>query len=166
MRIELGGGRKPREGFQNCDMCEGADYQIDLEQPLPFADDSVEQLCSFHCLEHVENVVPLLNEICRVCKLGASVTIAVPHHGQEMAMCPGHLHVISEQMITHFNEFPASFWKGKKRLQLITKTYSPTKHLPEARRLFPSFTDEQIYRFVQNTCHEVTFFFRVYHYAT
>ena len=157
LRIELGGGKIPKPGYVNVDMCDGADCKHDLEKPLPFADDSVEAVYSSHCMEHVDRVFLLLNEICRVCVIGARVTIAVPHFGQEMAMCPGHRHVISEMMIDHFTELPENCWTGDKMLALLGKSYRPTKHFDEAKRLFPHLSDEQIYRFIQNTCHDVTF---------
>jgi len=166
MRIELGGGGKPRDGFLNCDLCDGADHKVDLEKPLPFDDDSVDELYTAHCLEHVRDIFGIIREIARVCKVGAKVTITVPHFGQEMASCPSHVHVISEQMIQHFDDFPASYWTGKKRLSLVGKTYSPTQHFHEAKRLFGHLKDEQIYRFIQNTCHEVCFTFEVRKYAT
>jgi hypothetical protein len=81
-----------------------------------------------------------------------------------MAMMTGHQHVFSEQLVTHFDEFPSRYWTGRKRLRLISKTYSPTKHFEEARRLFADLSDEQIFRFILNTCHDVTFNFLVDHY--
>ena len=139
----------------------GVDVVADFNLPLPFLDDSVEEVYSSHCFEHVSNVYRLLQEICRICVPDALVIIKVPHFGQEMAMCPGHVHVISEQMIQHFDEFPSQWWNGKKRLKLMKKQYVPTGHLAEAKRLFPKMSDEQIYRYIQNTCHEVVFRFRV-----
>jgi len=158
LRIELGGGSKPAGGFINCDLVAGpgVDVVIDFNRPLPWNDDTVTEVYSSHCLEHVSNVFGLLNEICRVCVVGARFTFAVPHYGQEMAMCPGHVHVISEQMIEHFREFPHVF-SGPKKLVLINKSYGPTKYYAEAARLFPKLSAEQIYRFVSNTCHDVRF---------
>jgi SAM-dependent methyltransferase len=161
LRIELGGGSKCKAGFLNCDHTPGSDVELDINNPLPFADDSVIEVYSSHCLEHIDNVFGVLREICRVCVVGAKVTIAVPHHGQEMAMCPDHRHVISEKMVDHFKEFPEAYWTGTKRLALLEKTFRPTAHYAEAKRLFPHLNTIQIYRFIQNTCHDVTFVFRV-----
>lgn len=103
-----------------------------------------------------------MSEICRVSVVGAKVTLSVPHFGNDMAMCPGHVHVISEQLIRHLDEFPGMWFKEvNKRLVLIGKSYRPSAHFEEAQRLFPKFTAEQIYRFVQNTCHDVTFVFKI-----
>jgi predicted SAM-dependent methyltransferase len=165
-KVELGGGNKPEKGFYNIDIVPGdfVDKVIDLGvDPLPFESETIEELRSVHCLEHVENVFWTLNEICRVCKIGASVLIVVPHHNQDMAMCPGHCHVIGETMIDHFKEFPKDIWTGDKYLNLIRKAYSPTKYFKEARSIptFRDMSDNQIYRFVPNTCHDVSFYFTV-----
>ena len=71
MKLEIGGGNTPRgEGFVNLDCLPCADIAIDLEKdPLPFADDSVDEVYSAHCLEHVNNAVGVLAEVLRVCKV-------------------------------------------------------------------------------------------------
>lgn len=164
IKIDVGGGIYPKEGFVNCDMLDDprVDVRADFSMGIPLPDDFVDELYSSHCLEHVKDVSILIRDIARVCRVGASVTIKVPHFGQEMAMCPGHLHVISEHMIQHFDEFEEAWWHDMdKKLKLKSKQYTPTQWFDRARELFPTFTDEDIYRFVPNTCHEVTFNFIV-----
>lgn len=164
IKIDVGGGIYPKEGFINCDMLDDpiVDVRADFSMGIPLPDDFVDELYSSHCLEHVQDVSILIRDIARVCRVGASVTIKVPHFGQEMAMCPGHLHVISEHMIQHFDEFEEAWWHDMdKKLKIKSKQYTPTQWFDRARELFPTFTDEDIYRFVPNTCHEVTFNFIV-----
>jgi predicted SAM-dependent methyltransferase len=164
IKIDIGGGIYPREGFINCDILDDprVDIQADFSMGIPLPDDFVDEVYSSHCLEHVPNVSILIRDIARICRVGASVTIKVPHFGQEMAMCPGHLHVISEHMIQHFDEFEEAWWHDmNKKLKLQSKQYIPTQWFDRAKQLFPKFADEDIYRFIQNTCHEVQFLFRV-----
>lgn len=61
MKLDLGSGRKPMDGFVGVDVVPGvADICVDLAsgEPWPFADDSVEELWSSHFIEHIlaENV--------------------------------------------------------------------------------------------------------------
>jgi hypothetical protein len=164
VKIDIGGGTKPRNGFINCDMIDhdSVDLKVNFDFGLPFPDNFVDEVYSSHCLEHVKNVSTLIRDIVRVSKVGAFVKIAVPHFGQEMAMCPGHIHVISEQMVQHFSEFEEAWWGGmSKKLVLRNKSYSPTQWFSKAKTLFPNFSDSDIYRFVPNTCHEVIFDFTV-----
>jgi SAM-dependent methyltransferase len=162
--VELGGGTRPKKGFVNLDQCPTADIKINFNKcPLPFEDATVDEIYSSHCLEHVKDLWGLIYEICRVCKVGATVTIKVPHYNNPMAMCPGHYHVISELMISHFEEFP-EIWNGKTRkLVLQSELRSPTALFNEARSLtiYNCMTDDQIMKFVSGTCHDTEFVFKV-----
>lgn len=136
--------------------------EVDSDNPLPFDDDSVDEVYSSHTFEHLRYHQGLLHEIVRVCKIGARVEIRVPHPHSQMAMCAGHVQVLSEDGVAHWREFPEAWWPGKRRwLSVPEVTYEPTKHFGEAKRLFPHLTAEQIYRFVAGTCHETRFVFRV-----
>ena len=50
--------------------------RVDLEQPLPFDDNSFDHVLLFHVLEHVYNTDQLLSEMCRICR--NQVLIVVP----------------------------------------------------------------------------------------
>ena len=83
-KLNLGCGRKFKEGFINIDF-EDFSYignnfmQLDLEKPLPFKDNSIDEVYCESCLEHIFNFYQLINEIYRVCKPDAKVTFLVPH---------------------------------------------------------------------------------------
>jgi len=164
LRLELGGGLKPKEGFINIDIDPNADVVMNLDREhLPYEDATVSEVYSSHCLEHLDNVWHTIHEICRVCKVGAKVTIKVPHYNNPMAMCPGHRHVISELMVNHFKEFP-EMWKGRER-KLVERGLirRPSSFFAEARSLkcYLEMTDDQIMKFVSGTCHESEFIFTV-----
>ncbi len=164
VKIEIGGGENPLSGFLNCDIrnLPTVDKVIDFNQKLPFEDNYVTEVYSSHCLEHVENVVDLIRDIVRICKVGSKVTFIVPHFGQDMAMSPGHVHIISEQMIGHMNEFEKFWWSScDKKLTLRHTEYTPSKWFNRAKQLFPRFSNEEIFRYIQNTCHEIKFTFTV-----
>lgn len=91
MKIELGGGLRPQPGYINVDLtkCETVDYQCNFEtDKLPFADNSVDEVYSQHCFEHLKHLSNILNEIIRVCKDGALVRIKTPHPQNDLALCP------------------------------------------------------------------------------
>lgn len=169
VKVELGGGRFPRgDGFINLDLIDQADIRIDLERvgrgeiPLPFTDDSVGEVYSSHCFEHVYPYRGVLREIARICRPGARVELRVPHWGSSMALCTGHKHTICEQQVAHWSEFPDVWWgESLKHLALLETHYVPSRHFAEAQTLFRRFSPEQIYRFVPNTCHEIRFLFEV-----
>lgn len=160
LKVELGGGDKPRGGgYLNVDRCAGADVVCDLErEPLPFADGSVDALYSSHCLEHVANVAGVLREVARVCREGAAVEFRLPHWLHPMAMCPGHVHVLSDEQVRRWAELPEIFFAGcPRRLRLLGVEYVPDARLEEARGLFPGLADEALMRFLPGCCHEVRY---------
>jgi ubiquinone/menaquinone biosynthesis C-methylase UbiE len=172
LRVELGGGRYPRgEGFLNVDQpdCPSVDLPVDFEKlgrdgcRLPFDDDSVDEIFSSHCLEHVWPYDGLLHEIARVCKLGAPVEIRVPHWNQQMAMCNDHKHTVSPDQVDHWSKTALDFWWGgcRKRLELLRTEWIASAYFAEAKGLFPHLTDEQVMRFIPSTCHENRFHFTV-----
>jgi predicted SAM-dependent methyltransferase len=80
LKIEIGGGRNPKEGYKNVDIIEEADYVCNLEhESLPFKDESVKKIYSHHAFEHIENTIFLMNECWRVLKWGGLLHIIVPH---------------------------------------------------------------------------------------
>jgi SAM-dependent methyltransferase len=80
--LELGCGKEKRPGAIGFDRLplDGVDYVTDLEQGLGFLpDDSVDEICSSHVLEHVDNFEPLMRDVHRVLKPGGTMVAVVPH---------------------------------------------------------------------------------------
>ena len=169
LKIELGGGKNPRAGFTNIDICGGEDViRCDLQRVgegithLPYANDEVDEVYTAHCLEHINPYKGVLHEIVRVCRIGADVTIIVPHWNQSLAFCWDHRCSISEDQVRHWSEFIGDWWSGcEKRLHLFDTKFIPSLWHAEASRLFPHLTAEQVCRFIPNACHEIQFFFYV-----
>jgi SAM-dependent methyltransferase len=80
-KLNLGCGRDVRPGYVNLDLAKlpRLDVVADLERPLPFADDSFDEVFSSHVLEHVGDLIPLLAELQRIAKPGGVLRITVPH---------------------------------------------------------------------------------------
>lgn len=83
MKIELGGGKKVRDGWINLDYySKTADIKLDLRTcpKLPFHDQSIEKVFSSHCIEHIENnhFEYLLKELYRITKKGALIRFSCP----------------------------------------------------------------------------------------
>ena len=165
LKIELGGGSSPKEGFVNLDIVPSADIQIDLMsicrgESLPFDSNSVSHIYSAHFWEHIDCYQNLLHELARVCKVGGVMTMIVPHWGQPMAVCGGHRHVMSEDVVNQWEDFKDVWWgKHPKMFQLVKTNYTPSFRFKEAKALFPNFTDVQLFTYVPATCHEIIFEF-------
>jgi len=82
MKLNIGCGRRHREGAVNLDISAGvgADVVHDLNcLPWPFADGQFEQIYAYDVLEHVNDVPRVLEEIHRVSRPGALLCVTVPH---------------------------------------------------------------------------------------
>lgn len=82
MKLNLGCGNEKLKGYLNCDISKEVkpDKIIDLEKKLPFKTNSIDKIVAHHSIEHVWKVIPLLQEMHRVCKNGSLIDIRVPHY--------------------------------------------------------------------------------------
>lgn len=90
-RLHLGCGRDIREGWINldCVASPGIDVVADLDAcattPLPFEDDSFDEIYASHLLEHIRNPLPLMQELHRICRDGAKAHFRTPHGSHDDA---------------------------------------------------------------------------------
>lgn len=90
VRLNLGCGKHPMEGWVNVDAVDGpgVDLAWDLDSPLPllpFPDDSVDEVYGSHVIEHITNVLPLMDALYRVCRPDARATFACPYGSSDDA---------------------------------------------------------------------------------
>lgn len=166
-KLEIGGGIYPREGFTNLDQVPNADIHFDLDsipgQTLPLPDESVGEVYSSHCFEHLKDPIAVMREVARVCRVGARVEIRVPHWLSDIAFSPGHLSILSQTVVRnvcHF--FTKQHWGGRpRRLKLVDETYSKSGFFGEVRNLHPEWTEEQVLKFAPGAAHDVRYIFEV-----
>lgn len=90
-RLNLGCGRNPIEGWINLDHMPlpGVDVVADLNAcattPLPFDENTVDELLMSHVIEHIANTLELMQELHRIAKPNAKLEILVPHGGSDDA---------------------------------------------------------------------------------
>lgn len=79
-RLNIGAGRTYIPGFTNIDLSPSADLSLDLNADrLPFDDDSVDLVFTYHALEHLDRYLFALGEIHRVLKHGCPLLVGVPY---------------------------------------------------------------------------------------
>jgi SAM-dependent methyltransferase len=108
MKLNIGCGHDLLDGYVNLDRSDavGADVVFDLEackkrKKLPFEDNTFDEIFASHILEHVKNILPLMEELYRVAKPDCHFLIRVPHGGTATAFDDP----------THIRQFyPTSFW--------------------------------------------------------
>ena len=117
LKLDLGCGQRVTEGFKGVDIVEGADveYVVDLFQyPWPFEDKSVREVVSNHLVEHIPHYRPeyegvdgfwmFFNELYRICRKGAKITISCPYaKGDRGFWDPSHTRYIHEMNFYYLN---------------------------------------------------------------
>lgn len=80
-RVNLGCGKDIREGWINCDKYPGpgVDMVFDLEDGLPFEDNTIWRIEAAHVLEHIVDWADVVNECFRVLIPGGFLIIRVPY---------------------------------------------------------------------------------------
>jgi SAM-dependent methyltransferase len=91
MKLHLGCGRTILPGWTNLDCAPlpGVDLVVDLEAcvpgRIPLGDDSVDEFLASHFLEHIRAPLPLLQELHRIARPGALLTVRVPYGSSDDA---------------------------------------------------------------------------------
>lgn len=87
MKLNLGCGDFPLEGWTNLDIEKrpGVDKVHDLNQGIPFPDNTFDEVLASHILEHLDDREKAVLELWRVCKPGARVVIKVPKWNTQLA---------------------------------------------------------------------------------
>ncbi len=104
--LNLGCGRKHLPGALNVDVTgeTSPDVVHDLNVfPWPFPTNHFTEVFMYDVIEHLDNLVPVVNEICRVCRDGASVHVTVPHFSSANAFTdPTHKHFFGWHSFDYF----------------------------------------------------------------
>lgn len=105
-RIDIGSGSAVQQGFTGVDMfpLPGVECVYDVDRHgLPFSDSSISHVYTAHFLEHVSDLVFVMNEIHRVCCADASVEIHVPTLiGPYAAADPTHTRLFNARTLSYF----------------------------------------------------------------
>jgi hypothetical protein len=164
MKLEIGGGKDfaRGDGWTNMDQLRGVDIEHDLNVfPWPIADDSVDEIYTSHCIEHVMCPYAFLNECARIGKVGCEIEIRCPSPYSDLAMVAGHVSVFSVQHARNMDvHFPKLFWKDRKRPLLLTWHYRSSERLDEAKQELPflsGLSDDLIMKYIPGTAHETVF---------
>jgi SAM-dependent methyltransferase len=104
-RLNIGAGKSYIPGFANIDLDARADIHLDLSvDRLPFEDDSVSLIFSYHTLEHVPDHLFALSEMHRVLQHDGLLILGLPYVTltEYNLVNPYHLH--------NFNEYSFDFF--------------------------------------------------------
>ena len=92
MKLNLGCSDALLRGYLNVDIVQPCDKIVDLNQPWPWEDSSIDEIRAFDILEHLKTPIHSMNEAWRVLRPGGRFDIAVPTtDGRGWAQDPTHV---------------------------------------------------------------------------
>jgi len=146
IKLNLGCGTNKVEGYLGVDKIKtpASDIIHNLNSfPYPFEDNSVEEIVMDNVLEHLQDVIKVMEELYRICIPGALIHINVPYFKSNSAFTdPTHRHFFTETSFKYFNashalHFYTTAIFTTERVKLIKHTkYKDLKHF--FRNLLPA----------------------------
>ena len=146
--LNIGSGSKRIEGYVNIDIDKNANPDVlwNLEKtPLPFDDMSVHGGFASHVLEHIQNLVPLMEDLWRITMLAGIWDIRVPHYiSQDAWSDPTHVRAFSHHAFSNFyhkgwqlSELNVSDAITKAEGDKLTHIHAVLRRLPKLIRYVP-----------------------------
>lgn len=114
LKIDMGGGLFPKDGYTTIDQEDG-DITCDLNDGIPLEDNSVGVLNASHVIEHLRDPIKTMREIHRVLAPGGWAFIEVPSTEGNGAWCdPTH--------VSFWNEDSFPYYTNKNKAMFIRNT--------------------------------------------
>jgi SAM-dependent methyltransferase len=114
--LNLGAGRKRRSDALNVDLVADTNPELvwDLNRlPWPLPSNHFREILAYDVIEHLDNLIPVIEEIHRVCAPGAVVRITLPHFSCANAFTdPTHRH--------YFSWFSFHYFTGENQWEFYT----------------------------------------------
>jgi len=138
--LNLGAGKKRRSDAVNVDLV--ADTQPELvwdlnRLPWPLPDNHFREVNANDVLEHLDDLVRVMEEIHRVCTSGATVKITVPHYSCSNAFTdPTHRH--------YFSWFSFHYFTGENQWEFYTN--SRFRRLSTSLYFYPGILNKLVWR--------------------
>jgi SAM-dependent methyltransferase len=141
--LHLGSGRKYNPNCVNVDLVESTKpdivHNLDVF-PWPLPDDHFQEVWAYDVLEHLDNLILVMEEIHRVCRSGAKVMVTLPHFSSANAFTDiTHRHYFS---INSFNYFT-----GENEFDFYT--YKRFKKVSGEIVFYPTITNKLVHRFAR-----------------
>lgn len=154
-KLNLGCGRNILSDWINLDYIKlpGVDVVADLnrcaEIALPFEDNSIEEFFASHLIEHIENTLPLMQELHRIAKPEATAIFRCPYGSTDEAFeDPTH---VRQYFINSFGYFSQPFYwradygyRGDWNVEKITLVVDKQKY--QGKKVEEIMNDISIYR--------------------
>jgi len=130
-KLQLGCGHEVLEDFVNLDSSAlpGVDIVHDLnKRPWPFADNQFEYILIRHVLEHLPDTPRVMEEIWRIAKPGAVISLRVPYwNAEDFITDPTHIMAFNQYTFEFFDvdkpRFKTREYYTTAKFRIIKKDY-------------------------------------------
>jgi len=170
-KINIGCGQNVYEGYVNIDKIKlpGVDLVYDLEKmPLPFEDNSVSEIRCEHILEHITNLMPLIEDLHRISVPHGKIEVLTPYYKYEAAYRdPTHVRFFTEHSFDYFqDDVNFSYYSSarfkvesvEKRVRFFSSIKNNRKRI---MTMIPDFFRPLLDHFLWNVYSELKFNLRV-----
>jgi len=156
--LDLGCGNKKKSGAIGIDINPdtNADIIHDLNKfPYPFEESTFDKIFADNVIEHLDNVVGVMEELHRISKPNGLIEIKVPYFRSRYAYIdPSHKHFFSVESFTYFDPL---------HIHHTLYNYSKSLFKTTGRYFNVDFPSENILkRFVTNLCNRYPEFYENY----
>src|SRR3990172_1471540 len=126
MKLNLGCGKKPLEGYINVDILKlkGVDRVVDLNKRLPWKDDSIDEVFGDNVLEHLDNPLKFMDEVFRILRHEGRARFIVPYYSQPGAIRLDHKHFFSWTNVDIFDYEKRLDYFGVHGNQVYSSTFN------------------------------------------
>ncbi|KKR11997.1 MAG: Methyltransferase domain protein [Candidatus Woesebacteria bacterium GW2011_GWA1_39_21] len=143
-KYNLGCGKKYIKGYINVDVTRSvkADLYFNLNKfPYPIKKKSADEVLMDNVLEHLDDVVLVMEEIYRILKPGGIVKIYLPYAKSDGALQdPTHKHLFTEKSMDYFRQDDKyNYYTNAKFRILVSKPFNANKTLLSKMRVFIPF---------------------------
>lgn len=122
IKLNLGCGKKFLDGYVNVDIkkMKGVDVVCNLSKiPYPFKDNYVDGIFIDNALEHLEDIIKVMEEIHRICKNGAKIKIIAPYFMSSGAFQdPTHRQFFTSKTFNCFSEDSQHSYYSKAKFKI------------------------------------------------
>lgn len=132
MRINLGSGLRYLDGYINIDKSTKfkTDLVFNLEQleliPLNYQEGEIDEINASHILEHIHNIIPLMNECYRILKKGGKMFIEVPQ-GDGIWADPTHVRAFNLMSFRYYCDYYNEIYGITCKFRILSGEFIPNK---------------------------------------
>ena len=130
MKLNIGCGKKPLKGYINLDFVKlpGVDVVHNLNKfPYPFKNNQFDEIFADNVLEHLDDLIRVMEEIHRISKKNAKIKIIVPYYNHHFAyQDPTHKHFFTLDSFDYFTGQGSLSFYSKARFEIVKRKPIPS----------------------------------------